>query len=723
MDPGKRRRALKYVAIPLDRAHRAIDGQGARAIQSVAPISRASCQMSLVDIFNALVNLVAGHPYLAYLTAGGAAFCEAVAIIGVVFPGSLLILGLSALVPTGALSLVPLILCTAGGAITGDVVSYGLGWRYRQGIVRMRPFSTHPRWLGRGRLFFRRHGHRSVFMARFVRGPHAIVPLLAGIMRMRWRSFLFMDVAAALIWAPLHVMLGVAIGASLALASAVAARLALFIIVLAAVVMLIVWSVRALLRRLLPRVAVVEAALWRWAGQHPGWLARQIRSLLDANAGELRGLAVLLGILVVAIWIFFGVLQDVISGDPLVKADVAVYHLLQALRTSWADQLMIRITELGDTAVALPVAAAVAAWLLSRRAWRTLAYWVGTVLLAEGLTLAFKAALRIPRPIALYSGWAAFSFPSGHATVNTALYTFLTFLIARELPPRRRGVPIATTATLLALIDLSRLYLGAHWLSDVIAGSALACALSASMAIAYRHHVRTAVGGYGLLATAVLAVIGFGTWHSLRQYPVDVHRYAVRQSHTELSARSWWQGAWRTLPARRMDLAGLEENPLDLQYAGRLSSLRQHLERLGWTPPVPWTVSSTLQWLSPAPAPLQLPVVPQMNDGRSALLVLVAPPSDAASNERWVLRLWRSGVQLVQPGRPAVPLWTGAISQQRLTHPLSLLTLAVDEPDTTRARAQLARQIPGSQVVYRHNVAPASPWDGGVLLARGANLK
>lgn len=678
--------------------------------------------MSFVDVFNYIVSLIAGHPYLAYATAVVATFCEAFAIIGVVFPGSLLILGLSALVPTGALSLMPLMVCTAAGAAAGDLVSYGLGWRYRQGIPKMRPFRTHPRWLARGRLFFRQHGSRSVFLARFVRGPHAVVPLLAGIMRMRWRPFLFMNVASALVWAPIHVMLGVAIGASLALASAVAARLALSIVVLVAAVLLIVWGVRSLLRWALPRMAAFEASLWRWVGQHPGWLARQIRSLLDANTGEFGGLAVLLGILIVAMWVFFGVLQDVISGDPLVKADVAVYHLFQTLRTSWADKLMIRITEIGDASVALPVAAAVAGWLLSKRAWRATAYWVSTVALAEGLTWALKVTLRIPRPKALYDGWQAFSFPSGQATVDTAIYAFLTFLIVRELPPRRRGVPVAMVVTLLTLIDLSRLYLGAHWLSDIIAGSALACALVASMAIAYRHHVRTAAGGYRLFIMALVAVIGFGTWHSLHQYSTDVNRYAVRRSHTDLAARSWWHGAWRILPARRIDLTGLEEDPLNLQYAGGLVPLRQHLERLGWMAAAPWTLSSTLLWLSPNPAALQLPIVPQMNDGRPALLALVAQPPSAASNERWVLRLWRSGVQIVQSDKRRSPLWVGAITRQRLIHPLSLLTIAQHQTNAKQILAYLATRLPASRLVRHRAPALVSPEHSQVLLVRAAGV-
>ena len=85
----------------------------------------------------------------------------------------------------------------------------------------------------------------------------------------------------------------------------------------------------------------------------------------------------------------------------------------------------------------------------------------------------------------LYSGWSAFSFPSGHSTVNVVLYGFLAFLIAREFRPALRVSVALGAATLIFLIAFSRLYLGAHWLSDVLGGLAFGSAWLALLGLSY----------------------------------------------------------------------------------------------------------------------------------------------------------------------------------------------------------------------------------------------
>lgn len=96
-----------------------------------------------------------------------------------------------------------------------------------------------------------------------------------------------------------------------------------------------------------------------WAGAHDSWLSRSLSSLLDPSRPEARALALPTVLLVVAAWLFFGVLEDVVNGDPLLLADSAIYRALQDLRTTPGDAVMIAITELGDTKVVMAVTIAV----------------------------------------------------------------------------------------------------------------------------------------------------------------------------------------------------------------------------------------------------------------------------------------------------------------------------------------------------------------------------
>ena len=124
----------------------------------------------------------------------------------------------------------------------------------------------------------------------------------------------------------------------------------------------------------------------------------------------------------------------------------------------------------GDVQVVLPVILAALAWFVWHRLWQTSLYWLAAIGLAEILVKVLKFTLHRLRPSLLYDGVERFSFPSGHATTSVVVYGFLAFLICREQRARVRNSIALTAALVIALIAFSRLYLGAHWASDVIAG-------------------------------------------------------------------------------------------------------------------------------------------------------------------------------------------------------------------------------------------------------------
>ncbi|MGH8326177.1 MAG: VTT domain-containing protein, partial [Steroidobacteraceae bacterium] len=347
---------------------------------------------------------------------------EALPVFGAFVPGDAIILGISALVPTGALRLWPLIFAATAGAILGDGFSFWLGRHYREPIVSRWPISRYPGLVTRGEAFLRRHGGKSVFIARFTPGVRAIVPMLSGMLLMSPARFYSMNVLSAAGWGPAHILAGVAIGATFVVLGAVAGRLAVIVAILIVLIGLIVWVMRYTVRRLPSLAATGLERLRAWAQRRKSWLGRSLLSILDPSRKELPGLALLGAILVASLWLFLGVLQDVLAGDPLVRANEAVFHFLQSLRTEWVDRAMVAITELGDAPVVIAVAVVVLLWFAWRRNWRGAAHAAGAVGLSSLLTLFIKAELHVPRPHALYSGWGAFAFPGGHSAANAALY-------------------------------------------------------------------------------------------------------------------------------------------------------------------------------------------------------------------------------------------------------------------------------------------------------------
>ena len=214
--------------------------------------------------------------------------------------------------------------------------------------------------------------------------------------------------------------------------------------------------------------------------------------------------------------------------DPLLQADHWTFLTLRALRTPTLDQVMIGLTECGDAQVVWAVALAAAAWLASRRAWRPMAYG-GTTLGGDALlNTIIKLFVHRTRPTDLHlTGADVYSFPSGHATTNTVLYGVLLILLWRQIP-WGRWLALAVACTLfVAAICLSRLYLGAHWLSDVLGGLVFAALWLFALARLYLARQAPYTAPAGLLAAATLALVVASGVNIALNHPADLRRYAL----------------------------------------------------------------------------------------------------------------------------------------------------------------------------------------------------
>ncbi len=665
------------------------------------------------SLFSIVIGFIASHPHFAYGVVFLLALSESIPIIGAVVPGSAVILALSALVPSGVVTLWPLLIAATAGAVIGDGLSFWLGHRYHREILGLWPLNCYPELIARSEAFFLRHGDKSVFLARFTPGVRAFIPLLAGMLRMPVRRFYAANVVSALAWAPSHILPGVLVGAAFGLLGTAAEPLAVLIVVLAVALWIITHVVRYALRRGIPLLIVGAERLRIWASTHDTWPSRILRSLLDASGHEARTLAALAILLIGGAWLFFGVLEDVVSGDPLVLADGAIYRALQDLRTAPGDAVMVAITELGDTAVVVSVTIIMFLWLAWKRAWRTAIYWLVAIAGASALNTAIKVALHRARPSELlYSGWSAFSFPSGHSTVDVVLYGFLAFLIAREFRPALRLSVALGAATLIFLIAFSRLYLGAHWLSDVLGSLAFGSAWLALLGLSYLRRQAERIEPGGLLALGCTALVLAGGFHIYRSHAADIVRYAVKSATPTMPAAEWWASDWQQLPARRIDLTGETEEPLTFQWAGSLQNLQDVLQQDGWRASTAWTPLNALTWLTASADPANLPVVPFLAGGRFPSLTLVWPHGDG----RLVLRLWAVDLELTN-GQTS-PLWIGSVVEERLYHPLSLVTLVSTQPDINAPREILAASLDGGRLVTRTGRIEGAGWDGRVLLVR-----
>jgi undecaprenyl-diphosphatase len=170
-------------------------------------------------------------------------------------------------------------------------------------------------------------------------------------------------------------------------------------------------------------------------------------------------------------------LQVVLHG-PLTRVDLALTADLAAHRSAWLTQAMLFVSDANETGKLLAIALLLAAW----RWWRGARHEALSLLVVpagELLNLLLKNAFQRPRPVLALPlvHLSTFSFPSGHAVASTVFYGAACALVFRHT----RSAPLRTIAGCIAagmvlLVCASRVYLGAHYLSDVLAGIAVGCA-------------------------------------------------------------------------------------------------------------------------------------------------------------------------------------------------------------------------------------------------------
>ncbi|TCD14120.1 bifunctional DedA family/phosphatase PAP2 family protein [Oricola cellulosilytica] len=670
----------------------------------------------MTSLIETAIAFLSAHPHVAYWAVFALATSEAIPVIGVVVPGTALILALSALVPSGVVVLWPLLIAATAGAIAGDGLSFWFGHRYKSQMLGIWPFSRYPAAVARSEAFIERHGGKSIFLARFTPGVRTFVPVMAGMLGMPVSRFYRVNVFSALVWAPAHVLPGVFVGAAFGVLGEAAKPVAILLVVAIAAGWIVSRLVRWALRRGIPLLTAGIDRIQAWANARDDGFGRKLGAALDMARHEARTIGVFGLFLLGAAWLFFGILEDVISGDPLVLVDTAIFRALQDLRTGPADTVMIAITEFGDTTVVIAVTIGVLLWLVAQRAWRTAAYWLVAIAGASALNTAIKVALHRARPNeTLYSGWSAFSFPSGHSTVNLVLYGFLAILVAYNLRRRWRVSVALASATVITLIAFSRLYLGAHWFSDVAGGLAFGSAWLAILGFAYTRRPSEPIHPGGLFAYACVGLIAVGGFHSYRTHEADLERYTIESRQPVLRAENWWATDWRRQPARRIDLTGEIAEPINFQWAGSLEGLETALAGVGWSQAAPWTSLSALKWLTPDAAAADLPVMPEFSNGRLPSLMLVRPQAAGPGNSRLVLRIWRVDLRVVN-GK-AEPLWIGAAVEERVDGYYSLITLYRTQPDFDAPRRKLAEAMAAERTVLRDRLVEGPGWDGKVLLA------
>ncbi|WP_067338619.1 bifunctional DedA family/phosphatase PAP2 family protein [Stappia indica] len=662
----------------------------------------------MTDLLNQLVAFIGENPLLANVVVFTIAMGEALFIIGMFVPSTVVLVGAGTLVGLGKLDPWPILFWTTMGAIAGDAISYWVGHVYKHQIKSVWPFNRYRTLVDRGEAYFLLHGGKSVFIGRFVPGVKAIVPGIAGMVGMPVGRFTFINVTSAIVWAIVHLGPGVIAGTAFSALGEISGRLATVLGVLLVLLFVAVMIARWLILIVLPLYAGSRLRTVEWLGRHENRVSLWLAQMLDPAHPRSAGMIVSALLLIVTVPLFAALAAAISPDNGLNRADTSIRNLFQDLRTPVGDDIMTFITMLGDGVVIAAVAAVVIVYLFARKAWRRATGLMIAIASAAVFVPLFKMLFQRERPIEIYTGADALSFPSGHATLTAVLFGIIAVLVAHDRSPLIKAGIFSLAVPLIGAVAFSRIYLGAHWMSDVVGGITFGTAMVAIFAFVFGSVHNEKIGRWSLAALTVATLAVVGGIHVSRDFDRAREMYRPTKPIEILTSQEWLSGGWEKVPTHRIELSGEREEPLILQWSGDPQALADALARDGYRPAPGWSLTTFAGFLTGQTAPEDLPALPRIQNGRGADLVLVRQDEDepagadgSTDGGRWVLRLWQTRFEIVTQDGERLPLRVGSLIHERILRPLNELSAPRADRDLPQADENPLNGLPGIMLKMR----------------------
>jgi membrane-associated phospholipid phosphatase len=334
---------------------------------------------------------------------------------------------------------------------------------------------------------------------------------VAGLCGMKRKKFFILDLLGSIIWSVSYLFVGYFFGQVWNIAEMWSSRVsisALFIIVF----IVLIYALQKTIVKNFRRIAAITSSLWQSiksaiisnpevqesVARHPKFF-NFFKKHLDKSAFTGRPLTYLLIIFMYVLFLLVGVVEGVITYDPIVEVDLRITNLLFAFRTVELVNFFMWVTILAKFEVVFVFALgfSVLLWIWRKQIY-VIAMWVaifgGTLLTYLG-----KFLIHRPRPEGLIPVYFEqfYSFPSSHATIAVIFYGFVMLALWKSLKSWNLKInSIIFGVVLIGLVGVSRIYLGVHFMSDVF-------------------------GGYLLGLLWLLAALSIVEWHDFRKPKIN----------------------------------------------------------------------------------------------------------------------------------------------------------------------------------------------------------
>ncbi len=609
----------------------------------------------LAEIVKPFTTWMHLHPHMAGLIAFAIAFAESLAFIGGIIPGSVMMTAIGILIGSGVIPIWSTFIWAIMGAILGDGLSYWIGHHFKDHLRVNWPFRKYPHWLEKGEQFFHRHGGKSIFIGRFIGPIRSILPVVAGMLHMPIKRFLIADIVSAIAWAPAYMIPGILLGAaSLELDPETATRLVLLVLLILIIVWMLTWLIKFSSLWLIKKTDRLLNRTWNYLRQHK--TVKPLTVLLQdpshpAGHGQL-GLA--LFCLLTAL-LFIGLAIAVDMHTAVIHFNQPLFNFLQSVRTPSFDKFIVMLTFFGEKNVMLGFLGILFLWFAAHKRWWTALHWLANGIITASATYLTRLFIHSFRPLGITHIDTSYSFPSGHMTLAVAILGFAAVLLSSDTQKKYRHLIYAPVVTFTLLIGFSRLYLGAHWLTDVVGASLLGLSCVMLTTLSYRRQLVADLSFYKTLLAMLCSLLAFWGLFATFQFHKQLNNYTPIHTIHAINSQDWWTQNKSLLPLYRTNRFGKAIETLNLQWAAPLEDIRNALQKQGWQQ-FNNNFVSTLSRIVAKDKSQHLPVFNQLFDNRKPILVMWK--KNQPDTPIIVIRFWASNYYFTDE---STPLWIGSI--------------------------------------------------------------
>ncbi len=655
------------------------------------------------QIMKITASYIHQHHNIGVLIAAFVSCLESLAIVGSIIPGSITMTIIGSLIGSGVLSAKITIVAIFIGGMIGDYISFWCGDYYKENIKNFNIIKRYHKFFLWGEEFVKKQGVKGIVIGRFFGPMRSMIPMVAGILAMPRSKFILAAIPSVMLWEICYLTPGIILGA-FAIELPPGAAFKLIIMTLSAFILLalVVWLIRRVCLAISIAQHNVANDVWQYLLKHKSSSFKKY--IADHPWGYLQIIKLTYILLMASI--VTAILAYLHNHNHILNIDLPIKSLMTNIYNPTVYKIMLSIGYLGNKFVIFPTIGIMLLYLTFKKTNKLRLYLTSiTITTAATIGLAKHIFGRI-RPMPETSLFLEnFSFPSGHILLSTALLCFIIAIICHNKKSIARIYYYQLTSLFLLCIAFARIYVGAHWFSDVLVSSIIGFIIASIYSFFYyRKHTETAI--VPLIKIGCIAYGIFWLSYTAIFLNHDVAKHKIPEFKDQyITGEQWHQN--KNIDTMRNNIFGLPIAPLNIQWLGNSNLITKTLVANNWQQHKvePKFLNRFIDMLADSDLSIK-PIFSQKYQHKAPTMIF---SHNTSANEEIILKLWESNIIINDQ-----PLLLGSVYLNHL--PEKMFTNQIDHSNNFNVLTTLKQNLQVDPSTLKLQLIPAKNKDNNFIL-------